>query len=100
MKIKIIGVRKAVGDYKRYNKGGYYSPEYGYLMINRKTGEVWTDYFYSLGHNEWKQYRDRAIINLFGWKMEQAKYFDDEVNMANVRNWATACINEYNREEA
>lgn len=51
--IKIKGVKKAVGDYKRTNAEGWFSPRYGYLMLDRSTGEVWTDEFYSLGHNEW-----------------------------------------------
>lgn len=52
--MKITGLKKAVGEYQRANKEGYYSPKYGYLMFDKATGELWTDEFYSLGHNEWK----------------------------------------------
>ena len=62
--IKITGIKKAVGDYNRANKGGYYSPRYGRLMLNRETGEIWTDEFYSIGHGDRKQYSNPAIINL------------------------------------
>lgn len=50
--MKIKGLKTAVGDYKRANKEGYYSPRYGYLMFDRESGEIWTDEFYSLGHME------------------------------------------------
>lgn len=47
--MKITGLKKAVGEYQRANKEGYYSPKYGYLMFDKATGELWTDEFYSLG---------------------------------------------------
>ena len=62
--MKIVGIKKAVGEYQRANAGGCYSPIYGNLMLDRSTGEVWCDYFYSLGHNSWKEYHDPAVIDL------------------------------------
>jgi hypothetical protein len=62
--MKITGIKKAVSDYKRANAGGYYSPSYGRMMLNRSTGEVWTDEFYCVGHTDWNKYDDPAIINI------------------------------------
>ena len=53
--MKITGLKKAIGDYRCFNAGGRFSPEYGRLMYDKETGELWTDYFYSLGHNTWKE---------------------------------------------
>lgn len=60
----LTNVETAVSEYREANKDGMYSPRYGKLMLDRSTGEVWTDEFYSLGHNEWKEYHNKAIINL------------------------------------
>lgn len=64
LKMKLKGLKKAIGDFNRANAGGYYSPSYGKLMLNTSTGEIWTDEFYSLGHNSWIEYHDKDIINL------------------------------------
>ena len=92
--MKLEGLKKAVGDYQRANKGGYYSSEYGYLMLDRSTGELWTDYFYSIGHNSWKEYEDKAIINL-GQIIEND---EEKVSMATVKAYALDEIRKY--EEA
>ena len=88
---KITGIKKAVGEYKRANEGGYYSASYGILMLDRSTGEVWCDYFCSLGHNEWKVYHDAAIIDL-GREIEQS---GDSVSMKTVREYAERMCGEY-----
>lgn len=79
--MEIKGLRKAVREYKQYNAGGAYSPEYGELMYDKSTGELWTDYFYSIGHNNWKKYDSADIVNL-GCIMEQN---DMPVTMENVK---------------
>lgn len=81
--IKIKGLKKAVGDYQRLNSGGCYSPRYGYLMYDKEDGSLWTDEFYSLGHNNWKKYESESIINL--GKIMTDKGFD--INMKNVREF-------------
>lgn len=91
---KITGIKKAVGEYNRANAGGYYSASYGNLMLDRSTGEVWCDYFYSLGHNEWKQYHDPAIIDLGREITEQG----DTVSMKTVRAYAERMCGEYTAE--
>ena len=89
--IKIMGIKKAVGDYKRANAGGWFSPRYGYLMLDMATGKVWTDEFYNFEHNDWNEYHDSAIINL-GYKMAEMGLV---VTMANVKQAATEACEEY-----
>lgn len=81
--MKIKGLKKAVGDYQKANKGGYYSPKYGYLMFDKETGELWTDEFYSLGYNSWKEYRSDTIVNLGKIMIENGI----EINMKNVKDF-------------
>nr|DAJ92517.1 MAG TPA: hypothetical protein [Caudoviricetes sp.] len=81
--IKIKGLKKAVGDYQRANSEGFYSPRYGCLMYDSEDGELWTDEFYSLGHNEWKEYHSSSIVNLGAMMAER----EIPVNMANVRQF-------------
>lgn len=64
MKINKTELKKAIKDYIDFNKCGYYNPRYGVIMINREDGAVWTDEFYSLGHNSWKVYNSKSIISL------------------------------------
>lgn len=85
---KVKGVKKAIGDYNRANKGGVYSPRYGYIMLDRESGEVWTDEFYSLGRNEWKQYHSPHVVNLSGYMAERGI----SVNMTNVREVAEGLL--------
>lgn len=78
--MKITGLRKAVSEYNRYNAGGYYSPEYAELMFDTETGELWTDYSYSLGHNSWKEYHDPAVINI-------GRMIDGHITMESVKRY-------------
>lgn len=84
----IKGIKKAVGLYQRLNAGGAYSPHYGVMMLNKATGEVWTDEFYDLGHNSRKEYKDKNIMNLSAY-MEQREI---DVNMRNVRTIAESLL--------
>lgn len=79
--MEIKGLKIAVGDYQRANSEGRNSSRYGYLMYDKATGEIWVDEFYSLGHNEWKEYHSESIINL--GKMMEARNID--VTMKNVK---------------
>ena len=83
--MKINGLKKAIGEYKRANSEGYYSPRYGKLMYDTSTGEIWTDWFYSLGHNEWKVYRYESVIDL-GRKMGERGI---NITMSNVKKFIT-----------
>lgn len=59
--LKIKGLRKASGSTQNY---GYYSGHYDEVFYNRKTGEVWTVYQYSLGQNSWTKYHDPNVIKI------------------------------------
>ena len=71
--LKLKGLNKAIGDYHRANSGGPYSARNGRLMLNKSTGEIWTDEFYSFNLNNWKEYHSKDIINL-GLIMENDGY--------------------------
>lgn len=71
--MKIKGLKKAVGDYQKANKGGYYSPKYGYLMFDKETGELWTDSFYGYNYS-WNEYHDKDIINLSRLMRQEGEY--------------------------
>lgn len=81
--MKITGLKNAIGDYKRANEGGAYSNKYGYLMFDTSDGEIWTDEFYSVGQNEWKEYHSDSIINL-GKMMNEHNI---EINMKNTKEF-------------
>lgn len=81
--MKIKGLKQAVGDYKRANREGANSPRYGYLMFDKEDGKIWTDEFYSLGQNEWKEYHSDTIVNLGSKMVEQ----DIDINMNNVKEF-------------
>lgn len=85
---RIKGIKKAVGTFNRANAGGAYSPRYGVLMLDKEAGEVWTDEFYSMGRNSWKEYQDENIINLSGYMAQQ----EIPVNMENVRTVAESLV--------
>ena len=86
--LKLQGLNKAIGDYHRANSGGPYSPRYGVLMLDKSTGEIWTDEFNSLGQNEWKEYHSDDIINL-GYRMENEGW---EINRDNIKEY---CLFKY-----
>lgn len=81
--LKIKGLKKAIGEFKRANSYGWYSPRYGYLMFDFSDGEIWTDEFYSIGHNSWKEYHSQSIVNLGSLMQEQGI----EINMRNVKEF-------------
>lgn len=59
--MKIKGLKKIAGESK--NLTGYYSPEYLQLNFDRTTGEAWSNYHYSIGHNSRTEYNDNNILN-------------------------------------
>ena len=87
--LKLKGLNKAIGDYHRANSGGPYSPRYGVLMLDKSTGEIWTDEFYDIGHNHFAVYKSDDIINL-GLIMENDGY---EITRDAVKDF---CFERYN----
>lgn len=59
--LRMHGLRKVAGETKSLS--GPHSPEYLQLNYDRSTGDVWTDFFSSIGHNSWMEYRDENVLN-------------------------------------
>lgn len=59
--LKMRGLKAASGDTQNY---GYYSGQYIQISYDTETGDVLTDYHYSLGQNSWTEYRDPAVITV------------------------------------
>ena len=83
MDMKINGLKKAVGTYKRVNGGGHYSPHYGNLMYDKATGKLWCDEYYDFGRGSYTAYGSDDIINI-GAKMDDAGI---AINMQNVKKY-------------
>ena len=81
--MKIHNLKKAIGDYKRFNEGGAYSPRYGLLMYEKSSGYLWTDEFCDLGHNAHVIYANDDVVNL-GLLMKEKGI---EVNMKNTKEF-------------
>ena len=82
--MKIHNLKKAIGDYERFNEGGAYSPRYGLLMYEKSSGHLWTDEFYDLGHNSYIVYDDDGDVVNLGLLMKEK---DIEVNMKNTKEF-------------
>ena len=82
--MKIHNLKKAIGDYKRFNDGGAYSPRYGLLMYEKSSGHLWTDEFYDLGHNAYIVYDDDGDVVNLGLLMKEK---DIEVNIKNTKEF-------------
>lgn len=88
---KIIGLKRAVGEYRRANRNGHLSPEYGYLMFDRSTGELWTDFFSDFGHGSFEEYYDSNIVRIDA----DMKGLGYNVTMKDVRNYIQSEYPEY-----
>ena len=82
--MKIHNLKKAIGDYKRFNEGGAYNPRYGLLMYEKSSGHLWTDEFCDLGHNAYIVYDDDGDVVNLGLLMKEK---DIEVNMKNTKEF-------------
>ena len=58
--LKMTGLRKAAGETKGLTD--YYSGHYVQVNYDKATGEVFTNYHYSLGQNSWSEYHDPDVI--------------------------------------
>ena len=52
-------------------------------MFDKEDGEIWTDEFYSLGHNEWKEYHSDTIVDIGKMMSDQ----EIKINMKNVKEF-------------
>lgn len=60
--IKMHGLRQACSETKGLH--GYYSGEYVQISYDKNTGDILTNYHYSIGQNSWTQYHNPSIITL------------------------------------
>lgn len=72
--MKLQGLKKTIGEYRRANAGGYYSPRYGRLMLNIGNGHIWCDEYYDLGHAEHTIYYNPDIVCI------SRAYYDEQQN--------------------
>lgn len=77
MAVKITGIKKAVGEFNRWQGAAR-------IYLDRSTGEVWTKIYTDPGW--WDEYGDTAIIQVAGkatWSMWQR---DDKITMEELRS--------------
>lgn len=60
MKMKITGIKQAVGEYKNWIKRDW--SYVGYIVMDVDRGEVWADCFTST--QEWREYHSIRVIDL------------------------------------
>ena len=82
--MKIKNLRKAVSCYKQCNAGGRYDSRYGVLMLDRSTGELWTDEFSDFGRGSFAVYDDPSLCNL----SHRIKEAELDINEATVKMFA------------
>lgn len=89
------GLKTAIGDYKKANAGGDFSPNYGVIMYNRKTESLWVDTFNDTTHMMRKMYEDANIVDLLKWSKANKRLTDnDKVCMNTIKRLATECTGE------
>lgn len=59
--IKMKGLKKSSGATQNY---GFYSGKYDEIFYDKSTGEVWTVFQCSLGHNSWTEYHSKDIVKI------------------------------------
>lgn len=59
--LKIKGLKKASGETDNY---GDYCPLYNEIFYDLGSGEVWTVFQSSIGHNTWTEYHDPNVIKI------------------------------------
>lgn len=84
--MRIHGLKAAVGEYLRVNAEGCYSANYGYLMYDMESGELWVDEYYSVGRTSRKVYKSPAIINVGEMMIDRGM----DVSMRRVRDFLAA----------
>ena len=83
--IKITGIKKAIGEYKNWLSEDWRRK--ANIMLDKSTGEVWTDCFISC--NDWKEYHDSNIISLSAYIRERT---EEIFTMAILREYAEMAI--------
>lgn len=87
------GIKKAVGDAQQIERNAKKDDSWYYhIMVDFSNGEVWTDWFYSLGHNEWKVYHSKMICTVYGYEKPTMKEVKKAINRRVVELWQDGYI--------
>lgn len=86
--IKVTGIKKAIGEWRDWtSRSRSYAAN---IMLDRSTGEVWTDCFTNT--ESWKEYRDPDVISLLAYMSDRMV---EKVNMYSLKEYAKKAICEY-----
>ena len=88
--MKLIGIKKAVGNYNRQNGTAR-------IYLNIKSGEIWTNE-YSDG-NSWTDYHNPNILNILS-KGTRISSGNETTSMIDLQEIADAAIRRDNQERA
>ena len=83
--IKITGIKKAISDYKNWLSIDWRHT--ANIMLDKSTGEVWTDCF--IDCNTWKEYHSDDIVSLSSYIREMT---EEPFTMAILRKYAEMAI--------
>ena len=88
--LQMKGLKKIAGESK--NLDDYYSGKYLQISYDTETGDVLSDYHYSLGHNSWSSYDDSGIITVGN--------ISEPISMQQLASRIYACVEEFKRNNA
>ena len=83
--IKITGIKKAINDYKNWLSIDWRHT--ANIMLDKSTGEVWTDCF--IDCNAWKEYHSDDIVSLSSYIRDRT---EEPFTMAILRKYAEMAI--------
>lgn len=83
--IKITGIKKAIGEYKSWI--GQDWRRTANIMLDKSTGEVWTDCF--IDCNTWKEYYSKDIVSLSAYIRKDT---EEQFTMTILRKYAEMVI--------
>jgi len=86
-KIRITGIKKAMGDYNRYH-----DRLHCYFMLDTATGEVWVDTF--ADGNSYNEYHSKSVKTMRYHFCDalQCEHYDLQINMQALRKTAEYMI--------
>lgn len=83
----IKGLKKAVGDFKRYNAGGPYSDRYGILYFNISEREVFANEYIGFGRGNSIWPNDNISLISKMMKEENPYLEESKITMSEVKNF-------------
>lgn len=80
---KIKGIQKAVGEFQRYDSNSAFSPTFLVLLFDTESYSLWTEEYYRLGLNNWREFNSDTVVDL-GSMMGERRI---PINMKNVKEF-------------